>query len=115
MIRVSSRGGGKYFFLLYNIHTSSGAHLATYAMGTWGRNGWGVKLTTQPWLVPRFRISGAIPLHPLYAFTAWKEKTLTVTLTRCSVFSLLSYARKMALLDSINLLIFGDEHESCRS
>jgi hypothetical protein len=38
------------FFFLHNIHTSSVVNPAPYSMGTnvlsWGRRGWGVKLTT---------------------------------------------------------------------
>jgi hypothetical protein len=36
----------------------------------------GVKLTTYLHLVPRLRVSGAIILFPLYAFMAWRQRTL---------------------------------------
>jgi hypothetical protein len=35
-----------------------------------------MKLTTHIPLVPRFKVSGAIPLLPLYAFVVQKGKTL---------------------------------------
>jgi hypothetical protein len=40
------------------------------------KNGRGVKLTTDLHLVPRLRMSGAIPLLSLHAFIAWTEGTL---------------------------------------
>ena len=36
-----------------------------------GNSGRGVKLTTQPHLVLKFRMSGAMPVIPLYAIMAW--------------------------------------------
>ena len=59
---------------LQNVQTASGAHPALYSMGSGvlsrGYSGRGVKLTTHLHLVPRLRMSGAIPLIPLYAFMA---------------------------------------------
>jgi hypothetical protein len=38
-----------------------------------------MKLTTDLHLVPMLRMSGAIPLLPLYAFMTWAGRTLTFT------------------------------------
>jgi hypothetical protein len=55
------------FSLLQNGHTSPVAHPASYSI-PWvlsrGSDGRGVKLTTEFHVVPRFGISGAIPLLP---------------------------------------------------
>ena len=32
---------------------------------------WGIQMTSQLHQAPRLRMSGAIPIRPLYAFTAW--------------------------------------------
>jgi len=40
-------------------------------------SGWGVKLSDHLHLVPRLRISGAIPLLPLYAFMVLTGKKFT--------------------------------------
>jgi len=40
----------------------------------------GTKLTTRLHLVSRFRMNGAIPLLPLYAFMTWTATTLPLTL-----------------------------------
>jgi hypothetical protein len=54
--------------LLQNAQTCSGAHLASFSEGTdvlfRGQSGRGVKLTNHVRLIPRFRISGHIPLLP---------------------------------------------------
>jgi hypothetical protein len=61
-----------YFTAEQNIHTGSGAHLASYSMGTrifaLRENGWGMKLTTQLHLVPMLRMSRSV--LPLYASVA---------------------------------------------
>jgi hypothetical protein len=44
-----------------------------------------VKLTTHINLVPSFRMSGAIPPIPLFAFMAWITKFRSTTVTSCSV------------------------------
>jgi len=46
-----------------------------------GLNGRGVKLTTHLHLVPRLRMNGATPPHPLYTFKMWTGKTLFFLLT----------------------------------
>jgi hypothetical protein len=66
--------GARNFFLLHRVQTGSGAHPASYSVGTrdsfpGGKNGRGVKLTTHL-LVPRSRMNGAIP-PPQYVFMAW--------------------------------------------
>jgi hypothetical protein len=62
------------FFLLQNFQTNSGDHAASSSGGTaalfWRESGLGVKVTTHPYL-PKFRMSGAIPLLPIYASIAW--------------------------------------------
>ena len=47
-----------------------------------GKNGRGVKLTTQPHLLLRLRVSGEIPLLPLCAFIASTGKTLPLLLPK---------------------------------
>ena len=74
-------GRGKTFSLLHDMQTGSEAHPASYSVGitrvlSQGLSRWGVKLTTHLHLVLRLRISGAIPLLPLHAFSAWTGKTL---------------------------------------
>jgi hypothetical protein len=65
------------FSLLQNLQTDSGAQPAAYLMsiGFLSRNQTDrdIKLTTHLHLVPRLRISGAMPLLPLYTFMAWTE------------------------------------------
>jgi len=63
-------GRGKTFSLLQDMQTGSGAHPASYSMGTkkvlsHGPCNRGVKLTTHLHLVPRLRIGGAISILPL--------------------------------------------------
>jgi len=66
--------GSRNFFLLQNIQTGSGAHPASYSLGTglpfWGLSAQGMMLTTRFHLAPRLRISGAIPLI-LCIFMVW--------------------------------------------
>jgi hypothetical protein len=66
------------FSLLRNVQTSSGAHPASYSKVTGllsrGKSGMDGKFATHLHLIPRLRISGPIPPHPLYAF---KERTGT--------------------------------------
>jgi hypothetical protein len=38
------------------------------------KNGRGVMLTTKFHLVPGLRMNGTIPLHPLYAYMAWRGR-----------------------------------------
>jgi len=42
----------------------------------WSKEFGALKLTTHLQLVPRLRMSGAIPLFPLYAFMVWTAKNL---------------------------------------
>jgi hypothetical protein len=59
-------------------HTDCGTHPASYSTGSGvvcqRLTGRGVKLISQPHLVSRLRMSGAIPLFLSYAFMAWKNK-----------------------------------------
>ena len=67
------------FSLFRNVWTASGAiqfplrWVLVLFLRWW--SGRGVDLTTHIHLVPRLRISGAIPLHPLYAFMVWTVST----------------------------------------
>ena len=61
-----------------NIQTGSEAHTASYAMVTTFLF-WGVKLTANPHLALRLKMSGAISLLPLYAFLAWEGTTFSLT------------------------------------
>ena len=78
--RGSNPVGERDISLLQIIQTGSGAHLAFCSMGTGflprGQSRRGGRLTTHIHLVPRLRMSGAVPLLPLYAFMAWTGKTL---------------------------------------
>ena len=60
--------GGKDFYLLQNVLTVSGAHPASYSVGTRVVSqqyiGWDVKLATSLHLVSRLRMSGAAPPPP---------------------------------------------------
>jgi hypothetical protein len=74
--RVRFPTGAGNFSLHHRVQKGSGAHTASYPMGTrgsflGGQSGWGVKLTTRIHLVPRSRMLGAIPPFPQYAFMAW--------------------------------------------
>jgi len=53
----------------------SGAYPASFSMGARVHSR-GVKLTTHLPLVPRLRMSGAVPLLLIYAFIAWTGKTI---------------------------------------
>jgi hypothetical protein len=70
-----SRGGLGSFFLHHRVHTGSGAHPASYPIGTRAISlrvkRRGVKLTTHLHLVLRSRMRGAIPPLPQYAFMEW--------------------------------------------
>lgn len=84
-IRCQNPGTDTKFALLHIAQTGSGDHPALYSI----RNGFisreqssrGVMLTTrlrQLRQAPRSRISGAIPLLPLYAFVPWTRTTLSL-------------------------------------
>ena len=79
-VRSSNPVGARYFSFFENVQTGCGAHTASYSVGTGvlprGYSGRSVKLTAHLHLVPRLRMSGAIPLLPLYAFRVWTGKTL---------------------------------------
>ena len=66
------------------VQTGFGAESASCSVGTrilaQGQGGRGVKLTTHLRLVPRLRMSGAMPLFPLHAFMARTEVILSFTL-----------------------------------
>jgi hypothetical protein len=64
-IGVRSSAGAKYFSSSLCVQTGSEAHPASCTMGTGGpfpgaKRGWGVTLTTHPYLVPRspWRVAG---------------------------------------------------------
>jgi hypothetical protein len=83
----SNTATGPKFSPLQNVQTSCGAHPVSYSMGTGVLSRGKVARmcrTTGLHLVPRLRMSGAIPQLPLYAFMAWRGKTFT--------FSTLSFA-----------------------
>jgi hypothetical protein len=74
--RVRFPAGAGNFSLHYRVENGSGAHPASYPMGTGGSFP-GVK-ATGAWSWPLSsiycrgqRMSGAIPPHPQYAFMAW--------------------------------------------
>jgi hypothetical protein len=56
-----------------------------------------VKLTTLLHTVPRLRLSGALPLLPLYAFISRIRKTLPFVLCRLSVIHI-KYNRKWKVI-----------------
>jgi len=68
--RVPFSAGPTDFSLLQNSQTSSEDPPASYSVGLSPRrlSSCGVKLTTHLYPVPRLRLSGAIPLLPLYDF-----------------------------------------------
>ena len=62
-----------YSFLLENVHIGSGVHPACNARGigryfSGGKSDWGVRLTIHFHVVPKLRLSGAIPPLILPAF-----------------------------------------------
>jgi hypothetical protein len=78
-IQGSNPGNSKGFFFSPK-HSDRLWGLPAYhpkgtAVQSWDTSGRGVKLTTHLHLVPRLRVSGAIPLLPLYAFMPWTCKT----------------------------------------
>jgi hypothetical protein len=70
---VQFPAGDGNFSLHYSVPNGSGAHPASYPMGTggWKQSGQGVKLTTHLHLVPRSGMRGAIPPLSQYVFMAW--------------------------------------------
>jgi hypothetical protein len=62
MIGVRIPAGGGNLSLRYRVQTGSGAHTASYSMGTGGDRD--VKLTTHFHLMPRSRMRGTIPTFP---------------------------------------------------
>jgi hypothetical protein len=73
-VRVPARA--ENFSLYHRVQNGSGAHWASYPMGTTGSFPGGkaavcVKLTTHFHIVPRSIMRGAIPLLPQYYFVAW--------------------------------------------
>jgi hypothetical protein len=71
-VRIPTGAGNLY----HPIQAGSGAHPASYPMGTMGSFPGGkapgiVKLTTHLHLVPRLIMRGAIPPLPQYVFMAW--------------------------------------------
>jgi hypothetical protein len=45
-------------------------------LSVWSKETW--DFTTQVYLVPRLRMSGAVPLLPLYVFMVWTDSTLSL-------------------------------------
>ena len=74
--------GAGDFYLLQNDHTGSGAHPASCSVGigvlSQQKSGRGVKLTTDPRLVPRLGMSRAMPLFSQCPFMMWTGKTRCV-------------------------------------
>jgi hypothetical protein len=68
-------GGDERFFFLQNVQTGSAVHPTSYSMST--RVLSREKGDVHVYLVPRLRISGGIPLLPLYAFMAWTGTNFT--------------------------------------
>jgi hypothetical protein len=64
----------------------SGSLPASYSFST-GVIPRGRKLTTHLHRIPRLGICAAVPLHPLYAFTAWARKTSLNPLPRSTMLS----------------------------
>jgi len=68
-------GIGSEIFLLFQTSRNYGAHPASYSIVNWtilcGQGGRGINLIPHLHLAPRLRVSGAIPLLPLYAFMSW--------------------------------------------
>jgi hypothetical protein len=62
-------------FFSTTVYTSSGAHPASYTMGTWylspGVKRQGREFTTQIYLVSRVSMSEAVPLLPSYDSMTW--------------------------------------------
>ena len=81
--------GERDFLLLYNVQTGSGAHPASYSMGTatlsWEYSGQGVKFTTHLHQQLRLRMSAALTLVPLSDLT---ESTEQIYLSLSLVFYL---------------------------
>jgi hypothetical protein len=76
MIRGSSPGVAGNFSLHHRVQTGSGAHPASYPLGTTGffpggKSGRGVKLITELHLVPRSKNEWSYTSTPQYAFMAW--------------------------------------------
>jgi hypothetical protein len=73
-VRGLNPGKTKRLFSLQNFHIGSGAHTASYFMGTrvlfQTESGQGVKLTTDFHLVQRLIQTGAISVLSLYTFMA---------------------------------------------
>ena len=70
--------------LLQNFQKVSGAHPASYSVNSGGSfarsKAAGVKLTIRLHLVPRLRMSGAMPPHPLHAIMPCIMTTLSLPL-----------------------------------
>jgi hypothetical protein len=73
--RVRIPAAERDFFLLRNTQGGSGAHPVSISIGTEvtfrAYSDWSVEFTTQPHLVSRLRIRGAMPLIPLHDFLGW--------------------------------------------
>jgi hypothetical protein len=71
--------GPRDFLFYKTVQTGSGAHSVFYSVGTGvpscGKDGRGAKLSTHLHLVPRLRMSVAIPLL-LYLLTPWSRDLL---------------------------------------
>lgn len=77
--RVQVLAGTVSCFFLQTVQIGSGAHRASYLTGAGFFSlvvDWGVKPTTQIHITSRLRMSGAITLFPLYAFTHSTGTTL---------------------------------------
>ena len=66
-----SRPGQEGFSLLQNVQTGSAAHPIGTVILSRRKSGRGVKLSSDLHITLRLRSTGAVPLHPLYAFMVW--------------------------------------------
>jgi glutamine synthetase type III len=75
---------GERYSLFQNFQTGSGAHTASFSMGTdirsRGYSGRSMKVSSHIHLVPKLSVNGATPLLLPYAFMAWKGTPLPLPL-----------------------------------
>jgi len=75
------------FIFSKTVPTGSETHWASHSMRTgvhsWGQKEHCVKLTTHPYLVPRLRISGLVPLLPLHTCMVWTGPASPLSIQSC--------------------------------
>ena len=103
------------FSLLQNVKTGSGAHLTSCTVDTgfvsWGQRVQGVMLTAHPHPLPTLRMSGAIPVRPLYASKACRGTALLVlrTFVECySSFEIFIFLFLRSLTPKMGVLRFSE-------